>query len=173
MKLFHVSDNAAISVFEPRPAPGMLKAGDLAVWAISEDKLANYLLPRDCPRVCFATRSEFRDAAPLLPLRSAAPRVIAIESAWFERACAATLFLYEMPGAAFSHAHQDAGYWIAREPIVPVSVTKIAHPILALLQTGAELRVLPSLWELHDAAIAAGTVFSMIRMRNAKPRGNA
>jgi hypothetical protein len=125
------------------------------------------LLPRDCPRVCFAIPAANEAVSPLLSLRSAAARVVAIEREWFQRACTTTLFVYEMPAAAFSLAHQDAGYWIARAPI---GVTEVNNPLAALLQTGAELRILPCLWELHDAAIAANTVFSMIRMRNAKPR---
>jgi hypothetical protein len=173
MKLFHVSEDASIELFEPRPTPAMLPPGDLAVWAISEDKIANYLLPRNCPRVCFAPPPEANATCPLDPLRSRAKRVIAIESEWFQRAYAARLFLYEMPANTFSLCHKDAGYWISREPVQPVSVTNIGNPLEALLQTGAELRILPSLWDLHDGAIEAGAVFSMIRMRNAKPRGAA
>ena len=54
MRLFHVSERTGIARFEPRPPPS-LDAGvsDDVVWAIEARLLANYLLPRDCPRVTF------------------------------------------------------------------------------------------------------------------------
>src|ERR1043165_10151297 len=53
-KLFHISDNGEIERFEPRlpPSAGAGVSG-LCVWAIDEQHLPHYLLPRDCPRVTF------------------------------------------------------------------------------------------------------------------------
>jgi hypothetical protein len=42
--------------------------------------------------------------------------------------------------------------------------------VLAILQRGVELRVLPDLWSLRDAVIASTLEFSIIRWRNASPR---
>ena len=53
-RLFHVSDVSGIQVFEPR----MSRTGEALVWAIEESKLANYLLPRDCPRVTFYAKPD-------------------------------------------------------------------------------------------------------------------
>ena len=47
--LFHVSEEAGIRRFEPRPGAD----GQPRVWAITDARLHNYLLPRDCPRVTF------------------------------------------------------------------------------------------------------------------------
>lgn len=54
MRLFHVSEEANIEVFYPRT----LKRNDLdknigLVWAIDEERLPNFLTPRDCPRVAY------------------------------------------------------------------------------------------------------------------------
>jgi hypothetical protein len=49
LRLFHVSDIAGMKSFEPRPS----RTGEAFVWAIGEPRLANYLVPRDCPRVTF------------------------------------------------------------------------------------------------------------------------
>jgi hypothetical protein len=46
--LFHVSEDAGIIRFEPRPSE---YTDDPVVWAIDDERLRNYLLPRDCPRV--------------------------------------------------------------------------------------------------------------------------
>jgi hypothetical protein len=45
--------------------------------------------------------------------------------------------------------------------------------VAELLRRGVELRFVPSLWPLHDAVAASSLRFSIIRMRNALPRGAA
>jgi len=53
-RLFHVSEQANIGVFEPRPSPSYFKEIQAdVVFAISEALLPNYLLPRDCPCVTY------------------------------------------------------------------------------------------------------------------------
>lgn len=48
--LFHVSEEAGIKIFEPRWSE---IARQTVVWAIDEDRLRNYLVPRECPRVTY------------------------------------------------------------------------------------------------------------------------
>jgi hypothetical protein len=48
--LFHVSEEAGLARFEPRPSPS---ADAPVVWAVDADRLRNYLLPRECPRVTY------------------------------------------------------------------------------------------------------------------------
>jgi hypothetical protein len=51
-RLFHISDEPGIARFDPRPANEFdSSVVDAAVWAIDEEHLPNYLVPRDCPRV--------------------------------------------------------------------------------------------------------------------------
>lgn len=171
-RLFHVSEEGEIGAFEPRVPPST-DAGisEEVVWAIDDDHLPNYLLPRDCPRVTYriseTTSTEDRDR---FLGQSAARRVIAVESAWFARIQACRLFVYEVPTANFELADASAGYWIARTVIIPVGVTSIADPMAEILRCDVELRLLPSLWPLHDAVVASTLDFSIIRMRNACPR---
>jgi hypothetical protein len=49
-KLFHVSEQADIKEFIPRFSP---HTNQPVVWAIAENKLANYLLSRNCSRVAY------------------------------------------------------------------------------------------------------------------------
>jgi len=52
--LYHVSEYSHIERFEPRPPPcSGVGPVESVVWAIDEEHLHNYLLPRDCPRVTF------------------------------------------------------------------------------------------------------------------------
>lgn len=174
-RLFHVSDQPGIARFEPRPppSPGSGLTG-LMVWAVGERLLHNYLLPRDCPRVTFYARpqSDPADVARLLAGTSA-EFVVAIESAWWPALRDARLYLYDLPPVTFAPIDAGAGYYISREPVEPLGMRPVADLPGELLARNVELRVMPSLWKLHDAVIASSLPFSIIRMRNAQPRASA
>jgi hypothetical protein len=165
--LFHVSEESGIDRFEPRlvetfPEP--------VVWAIDEDHLRNYLLPRDCPRVTFygIPTSTQEDVAQYLGTN---PAVVAIESGWLQRVRSCTLYCYQMSPTTFECIDEGAGYFVSRQPVLPVSVESIQNPIHSIEASGAELRTVDNLWPLYDAVAASSLQFSMIRMRNAKARG--
>lgn len=171
-RVFHVSDRGAIARFDPRPPPS-LDVGVTydAVWAIDENLIHNYLLPRDCPRVTFYARPQSSPAdVERFLAGSTAKHVVAIETAWFERVRRERLWLYELPGATFVSVDRGAGYLVSREAVTPASVTEIPDILTALLARDVELRVLPSLWKLRDAVHASTLQYSFIRMRNARPR---
>ena len=170
-RLVHVSEDPGIARFDPRPPPSP-DAGVTgeAVWAVAESHLPNYLLPRDCPRICFRRGPATTDADAARILGDAA-RVIAFEAAWLERVRTCALTLYEMPGATFAEALPEAGYWISREAVVPTGVSTVRDGLAALAAAGAEVRVLQDFWGLRDAVVASSLQFSIIRTRNARPRG--
>lgn len=169
-RLFHVSEDAGIARFDPRPPPSADAGvvGD-AVWAIAEPFLPNYLLPRDCPRICFCvgpqTTADDRDR-----FLGAARHVVAFEADWLERVRATPLALYEMPPAAFAEALPEAGYWIARDSVTPARLTIVDDALAALADRGVEVRVLQDFWPLCDAVAGSSLRFSIIRKRNARPR---
>ena len=165
MKLFHVSEESNIAKFIPRYSSQTQKP---VVWAIAESKLANYLLPRDCPRVCFSA-GEKTSAADRQHLGSS-EQAIAIETSWYDKAISTTLYLYEMPSTAFDLYDAIAGYYIANAVVVPVQQHIATQPIEKLLARNVELRILPSLWQLHDAVVNSTLDFSIIRMKNARSR---
>jgi len=57
--------------------------------------------------------------------------------------------------------------------VEPVRVEVFDDLVGELRKRGAELRLVPNLWPLRDAVVASSLQFSMIRMRNALPRGAA
>ena len=164
-RLFHISDVSNIKTFEPRPD----NEGKKRVWAIAEPRLHNYLLPRDCPRVTFFadTQTFVRDKERFL---GDAKAVVAIESGWFERCVEATVYLYEFDPAPFNCIDKIAGYYTATCSVQPLRETRVPNPLQRILERGVELRVLPSLWQLRDAVAESSLGFSIIRMRNARPR---
>jgi hypothetical protein len=174
--LFHVSEDGAIARFEPRPLPkGAVGVGadERIVWGIDASHLHNYLLPRDCPRVTFYVRPDRVQTLVDEPLLAGttASRVIAVESAWLERIRTIPLFCYEFPPTGFACIDANAGYFVSRVPVTPAHVRPIGDPLIELARHDVELRMMPSLWKLHDAVIASPNVsYSIIRMRNALPR---
>lgn len=169
-RLFHVSDDFGIERFDPRPSPST-DAGVIgtAVWALAEPFVVNYLLPRDCPRICFRAceRTTAQDRDRFL---GAASVVVAFEADWLDRVRSARLALYEMPPETFIDAHQEAGYWISRESVTPLRMTIVDDALGALTAAGAEVRVLQDFWPLSDAVAGSSLRFSIIRKRNAKAR---
>jgi hypothetical protein len=161
MRFFHVSERTGIARFEPRPPPS-LDAGvsDDVVWAIEARLLANYLLPRDCPRVTFHATAATTPADVARFFAAGQPRH------------AVVLRLYEFPPAKFTLADATAAYWVSREPVVPLLETGVADLPAAIEATGAEFRMVPSLWPLRDAVFASTLGFSFIRMRHAQPRSD-
>jgi hypothetical protein len=164
--LFHVSEDAGIEWFEPRPSRS---ADEPVVWAIDADHLRNYLLPRECPRVTYYAGRE-TTAADVERLLGSSPAVIAVESAWLDRLRSCRLYCYHLPAETFECLDECAGYFVSRRPVVPTHVQVVDDLLAALLGRGVELRIVPNLWSLRDAVVSSTLLYSMIRMRNASPR---
>ncbi|GLQ53430.1 DUF6886 family protein [Devosia nitrariae] len=164
--LFHVSEEGDIDRFVPRPSD---YTDHPVVWAIHKNRLCNYLLPRECPRVTFYAHES---TAPTDIERFLGDDriVVAVEQGWLDRIKATSLFVYTMPEAPFVLKDANAGYWVSSEPVTPLARDQLSDPHEAMAARGATLRILPSLWPLHDAIAASSLKFSMIRMRSASAR---
>ncbi|UCB52367.1 MAG: hypothetical protein JSV10_10360 [Candidatus Zixiibacteriota bacterium] len=171
MRLYHISDRPGIRRFEPRLAPSKsAKQQGLMVWAIDYEHLHNYLLPRDCPRVTFFAKedSDPKDVERLMA-GSSAEHVVAVEARWLPEIRKQCIFQYEFDSQDFTCVDEIAGYWISREPVVPIAETKIDDVPAALLEHDVELRIMCSLWKLREAVIHSTLGFSIIRMHKAQP----
>lgn len=164
--VFHVSEEGGIERFEPRPSE---YCDEPVVWAIDEARLHNYLLPRECPRVSYYagpdTTPEDRDR-----FLGSSSAVIAVESEWLDRLKSCRLYCYHFPAQEFQCFDACAGYFVSRQPVAPVQVEVIEDAFVSLLERGIEVRFLPNLWPLRDSVVSSTLQFSIIRMRNAKPR---
>ena len=164
--LFHVSEESGIARFEPRVS----STTDVPlVWAIDAERLRNYLVPRDCPRVTYYAGSQ-TTAADVERFLGPNTAVVVIERGWLERLRSCRLYCYHLPPETFERQDDCAGYFVSRAPVVPVRVAVVEDAEAALRQRGADLRVVENLWPLRDAVVASSLQFSMIRMRNARPR---
>lgn len=169
-RLFHVSEDPGIRRFAPRPVPSPdAGVSGEAVWAVAESHLCNYLLPRDCPRICFRRGPDTTESDAVRFL-AGAERVIAFEAAWLTRVRSTRLALYGMPTEAFNEALPEAGYWVSRTAVEPIGLEIIDDSLSALAARGAEVRVLQDFWPLRDAVAGSSLQFSIIRTRNASSR---
>jgi hypothetical protein len=171
-QLYHFSDDPGITRFVPRPPPSASSGvAEDVVWAVGERLRHNYLLPRDCPRVTFypAPSSAPADVAQLMAGTSAA-HVVAIETRWMPALRQGKLYQYTLPPETFAPVDEGAGYYISRQPVIPLGMLVLDDLLGELLDCDVELRVMPSLWKLRDAVVASTLQFSCIRMRNAAPR---
>ncbi|MCL2215686.1 MAG: hypothetical protein FWB91_01570 [Defluviitaleaceae bacterium] len=171
MKLFHVSEEPDISIFEPRkPLRDDLDKSKGLVWAINECCLPNFLTPRDCPRVTYhaAKHSTSEDITKFFS--SSSRHCVSIEYAWFERMAKTRLFVYEFDSANFYLQDQIAGFYVSECVEMPVSVAKIDDLFSALFERCVEIRILDNLWPLGNAVQKSTLNWSLCRMRNAATR---
>ena len=169
-RLFHISEEPGIHLFEPRPSPSHFDdiKGDV-VFAITDDLLHNYLLPRDCPRVTWYAGAKTNQADKKRFVgNSAANYIVVVESGWYQRIKETTLYCYEFPAENFTLIDECAGYYISYNPIVPISIKSINDIMAELLKRNIELHFTSSLIQLADAVSKSTLNFSLIRMRNAK-----
>ena len=164
--LFHVSEEDEIQLFEPRESN---YTNFPVVWAITADRLCNYLLPRDCPRVTYyaGPHTTANDIDRFLGHSRA---VVAVESGWFKRIQSCRLVCYHLSPETFECLDECAGYFVSRVPVVPKHVEVFDDLIGELLRRGVELRFMEDLWGLRDAVASSTLQFSIIRMRNAAAR---
>ena len=170
MRLYHISETPGIKEFIPKRS---LRKQKNLVWAISEDKLHNYLLPRDCPRVTFFPKSG-SDPADIkrLIVHSNVKTVIAIEKKWIPIIKKTTLYKYEFNAKDFVLEDECAGYYVSEKIQKPISVTTINNILDELLMYNIELKILSSLWKIREEVIKSSLDFSIIRMHNATPPKN-
>lgn len=172
MRFFHVSEEPNINIFEPRtPTRQDLDQNIKLVWAITEERLVNFLTPRDCPRVTFyAKENSSKDDIEKYIRKSNIQAVIAIEQKWFQKMLNTTLYLYEFDSSNFQLQDHTAGYYVSKKTEIPTRVTKIENLFQALFERNIELCIVPNLWDLFDNITTSTLGYSMCRMKNAIPR---
>lgn len=168
--LFHFSEDPTITLFQPHVATTSSEREPF-VWALDEEHAPSYWFPRDCPRACcWAGKAPILEAGAALLGLGGARRLHAIEAKWLERVRECQLYAYEFDPTHFKPKVADAGYWVAREEVVPLSVTAVGDLLARHVEAEIELRIVNNLWPLIDAIISSGLEFSVIRKGNAQQR---
>ena len=169
--LYHFSESPGITIFRPHVAPTSNETEPL-VWALDEEHAPSYWFPRDCPRACcwrLGTTPTPQAGTALLAL-GGAQRLHAIEGAWLQRVITCRLYAYEFDPSVFEPKIVEAGYWVARCDVRPVTVSLVGDLLDRHIEAGIELRIVKNLWPIIDAIVASGLQFSIIRKANAQAR---
>ncbi|MCE5234529.1 MAG: DUF6886 family protein [Clostridiaceae bacterium] len=172
MRLFHVSEDGGIRVFHPRPP----ERNDLdksvgLVWAVDENRLPNFLTPRNCPRVTYhvGVNTTEQDKGAFFTSPDCIHAVV-IESRWFEAMKKTRLFLYEFDPINFALQDAVAGYYTSESAQAPIGRHRIDDLFEALFERNVELRVVRNLWYLSDKIKETTLNWSLCRMGYAQPR---
>lgn len=178
VRLFHFSDDPSIEVFEPRPVevpaqrgPGLEWLNGPLVWAVSKERQAAYMFPRDCPRILLwpinGTSTADDVAAWWGP--STSSMLAYVEAAWLDRLRTGSIQRYELPAETFERLPGEAEdwMWVSRSPVTPIHRDAFSDIPGALESLGVELRAVETLSPLRDAWSSSLHV-SGIRLRNAR-----
>jgi hypothetical protein len=168
-RLFHFSQDPTIELFVPHVVRTSTEMEPF-VWAVDELHAPSYWFPRDCPRVCCWAAGSYSERGESLLASGGARRLHALELGWVERFRHCQLYVYEFDSVSFVSQVPDAGYWVAKDNIVPLSMQPAGDLLSRHVEAGIELRIVKNLWPLIDAVVASGLEFSVIRKANAQPR---
>ncbi|MBE5782829.1 MAG: hypothetical protein E7329_05865 [Clostridiales bacterium] len=172
MRLFHVSEESDICVFEPRiPTRQDLDPNTGLVWAIDEKRLPNFLTPRDCPRVAYYATNEttLEDKKRFFSSFSIS-HCIVIENRWLDRLRNTTLYLYEFDPQAFVLQDEIAGYYVATITQRPIARYQLNDVLGELVKRNIEIRITDYLWDIADDVKKSTLNWSLCRMAFASPR---
>ena len=135
---------------------------------MSNDRLPNYLLPRDCPRVCFWIGQDTSSGDRSRFFLTESTYTVVIEPSWMLSARATSMYLYKMPTGTFICTDANAGYFVSQQSVVPLSRQVIADLPGSFQKRGVELRTEANLQSLGRQVVTSTLCFSLIRMRNAR-----
>ncbi|MDM5247211.1 MULTISPECIES: DUF6886 family protein [unclassified Lysinibacillus] len=172
MRIVHVSEESDITVFYPRlPDRLDLDPEKGLVWAINETCLPNFLIPRNCPRVCYHIGADTTEQDKRAYIASTScSHVIVIESKWFETMKNTNLYLYEFDSNGFTLQDQNAGYYTSETTQIPIAKIEVENLFEELFKRNVEVRIVDNLWDIHDEIQKTSFNWSMCRMRFAQPR---
>ena len=172
MRLFHVSEEPDIKVFEPRfPTRKDLNQNIGLVWAIDEARLPNFLTPRDCPRVAYHVGYQTTDSDKKRFLSSSGiSHAIVVEGKWYHTMKNTVLYLYEFHTEDFVLQDSIAGYYVATTTQYPKKKHVLTDLFGELLKRNVEIRITDNLWDIADDVTTSTLNWSLCRMANAAPR---
>ncbi len=161
MRLFHVSEEENIKEFRPRILERRkdIDQGKGLVWAVTEERLYNFLFPRECPRVTTFKKIEDKEVV-----------TIGVEKKWLEDIKNCTLYVYEFDDVNFELNDETAGYYVSKYIEKPIKKSIINDCLKEIEDRNISLKVLDNLWEMRDDIFKRSNNFSFCKMNNALPR---
>ena len=139
LRLFHISEEEDIRKFIPRISKEQWSY-EKYVWAIAEEKLQNYLFPRECPRICVdLEKTEVLNEWLSLTKTGNRKSIIFVAEDWEERIQNCILFKYEFDKQNFKLIDSIAGYYVSDKTEVSTRKFEINNCIRELNTLNTEL----------------------------------
>ena len=112
-----------------------------------------------------------RDDRSARTLRSSKDRLASISSSrGGSNRCATTrVVAYRLPNETFERDPEVGGYWLSREPVVPVELVELGDLVELHARSRIDLRVVENLWPTWRRVVASSLEYSGIRLHNALP----
>lgn len=171
MRLFHVSEEADIKEFSPRPpSRNDLDPSVGLVWAIDEKHLPNFLTPRNCPRVCYLKNGKTTPEDIERYMGNDADHIVVIEQRWLNTLRKTVLYLYEFDTEAFTLQDETAGYYVSTKTVKPIRKLVIDDPVSEISNRNAALRTVENLHPIADEIKNSSFDWSLCRMAFAEER---
>jgi hypothetical protein len=170
--VFHFSEDPAITEFVPHVAKTAVERRPL-VWAVGEDREADYWFPRQCPRaMAWAVPDTTDDDRRYVLGPGGYRRVHAVEYGWLDRIATCRVYRYTLPAQSFRLVEGDAPHaYVSDTAVTPLGPPEPLPPLLKLHERARiQLRVLDNLWPWWDEITASTLGYSGIRLINARPR---
>ena len=163
--LFHISENGQIDIFIPRPSKPIW-GGKKYVWAIHNNKLNNYILPRDCPRICI-TGNEIQRFSNWVSSKSLIDKATLIfyPDFWQKRIDNCQLYRYAFNPKNFELIDTIAGYYVSTQIEIPIEKLVIDNCLAELEKRKVKTFALSQkvLFEIKAFTIANIEQFSIIK----------
>jgi hypothetical protein len=154
--LWHVSEDASITRFEPREG---------RVWAIDTRHLPLYWFPRDCPRATFwAVEETSGEDVDRFLGGERGRRVHVVEPGWVERMSTTRVVAYRLPQETFEPWDR---FFVSADPVEPVELVELGDLLDRHAAAEIELRADAGLRAIWDDVARSTLDFSGIRLRNA------
>lgn len=169
MRLFHISEESNITIFRPRvPLRDDLDKSVGLVWAIDEERLPNFLFPRECPRICYhvGMNTNIEDTEKYFT-SNLSKHTVVFEHEWYERIKNITLYLYEFSVNDFVLQDAVAGYYIATTTQIPINKYVVSNVFEEFKKRNIEIRIVDNLMYFAEKIKNTTLNWSLCRMRNA------
>ena len=145
MRIFHVSADSCLSVVTPR-LQADFDAFTPGVFAVDEEHLFAFLVPADCPRVCYTHEAQTSEADRMRFFSSPShTKAMVIEDGWFSLIRDAELWLYECDPSAFTPIGSAQGVYRSDEAVTPIAKYQVGDCFSELFMRDVELRVVNNL----------------------------
>ncbi len=139
------------------------------VWAIHEDKIHNYIVPRECPRICLAQKEAFQFGQLWTDQDDYLNKAfLFIPIKWKHQVSKCKLYKYQFNPQNFEVIDPIAGYYVSKKFEIPTSLQKITDclQVLAALQIGVKFLDDHELNSLKESVVNSTDEFSIIKWDN-------